>query len=196
MNIKEKFTGIYKNNEWGCSESRSGGGSTVKRTTELRKWLTEMIAKYNIQSMVDAPCGDFNWMKEVQFPRNFIYIGVDIVDEMIRLNKQKYRKELKTFLVRDITSETFPKTNMIFCRDLFLHLSFEDIWKVINNFKDSGAEYLIVSNYMSCKTNKEQKTGGQWRPVNLQITPFDFPPPIEILDSKDTPMAMFIMDAI
>jgi len=196
MDIKEKFTQIYKNNEWQDGESRSGGGSTVKKTAALREWLLQMIVKYDIRSMLDCPCGDFNWMKEVVFPRNFIYIGTDIVDDIVINNQKKYGRSLKNFIIRDLTTDTLPQMDVILCKDLFLHLSFEDTWKVINNFKSSGAKYLIVSNYIFNKTNKEQKTGGAWRPVNLQIEPFNFPTPIEILETKEAPTTLFIMDHI
>ena len=196
MDAKEKFTQIYKNNEWADGESRSGGGSTVKRTADLRKWLLQMIEKYDIRSMLDCPCGDFNWMKEMVLPRNFIYIGADMVDEMVKNNQIKYGRSLRNFLIRDLTIDPLPRMDLILCKDLFLHLSFEDIWKVIINFKDSGARYFIVSNSYACKKNGDQKTGGTYRNINLQKEPFNFPNYLEVTDTKDTPMTLFKMDVI
>lgn len=196
MDVKEKFTQIYKNNEWGNSESKSGGGSTIKKTEPMREWLLEMIDKYDICSMLDAPCGDFNWMRKMLFPQNFIYIGVDIVNELIINNQRKYGKPLKNFLIRDIIVEPLPRMDMILCKDLFLHLSFEDSRKVINNFKNSGAKYLIASNSFTHKENRDQKTGGAYRCINLQKEPFNFPEYIEWIDSKDTPMTLFEVSQI
>lgn len=37
--------------------------------------------------MIDAPCGDFNWMKEIS-KNTELYIRIDIVDEIIKRNKK------------------------------------------------------------------------------------------------------------
>ena len=73
---------------------------------------------------------------------------------------------------------------------------YEKMKKVINSFKDSEAKYLITSDYTSCKTNKDQKTSGAWRPVNLQIAPFNFPYPIDTFTSKDAIMTLYVMNTI
>lgn len=37
--------------------------------------------------MIDAPCGDFNWMKEIS-KNTELYIRIDIFDEIIKRNKK------------------------------------------------------------------------------------------------------------
>src|SRR5215471_3655990 len=56
----EIFTGIYEQNIWKNSESRSGHGSTLEYTTAVRDALPTIFRDLKITSMVDAPCGDFN----------------------------------------------------------------------------------------------------------------------------------------
>ena len=77
--IKNKFSIIYKNNYWDNKESFSGPGSTLENTKNLRNILNKIIKKYNIKSILDAPCGDCNWIQSVVKKNNVKYIGIDIV---------------------------------------------------------------------------------------------------------------------
>ena len=61
--VKETFTEIYTENLWASAESKSGTGSELRNTEVLRQELSVLLKKYKIQSMLDIPCGDFNWMK-------------------------------------------------------------------------------------------------------------------------------------
>jgi hypothetical protein len=65
---QEIFTRIYHQNLWGNSESKSGHGSTVSRTDALRPRLTELAQQLGIRSLLDVPCGDFNWMRLTELP--------------------------------------------------------------------------------------------------------------------------------
>jgi hypothetical protein len=188
--IKGHFTAIYKTNYWNSPESRSGGGSEMKATIEIREWLLQMVEKYSIQSMVDCACGDFNWMKAVEFPEVFSYTGIDVVDEMVHSNMEKYGKRGRIFLTRDMTKDIIPKADLLFCKDLFLHLSFEHISQVLSNFKASKSKYLIVSNGIGMEVNEDKETGGSWRVVNLQKEPFSLNPPLEIFDIGFTQMTL------
>ena len=64
-NIEYKFTNIYKNNYWGSSESKSGEGSNLDFTINIRSELPKLCKNYGIKVLFDAPCGDFNWMKHI-----------------------------------------------------------------------------------------------------------------------------------
>jgi hypothetical protein len=68
--ISERFTQIYDKNLWRSYETRSGEGSEIHYTRKLRSWLIKKILTLKIKNFVDAPCGDFNWMKEVLFTLN------------------------------------------------------------------------------------------------------------------------------
>ncbi|WP_250161065.1 hypothetical protein [Peribacillus frigoritolerans] len=81
--MKELFTNIYKKNRWRNSESVSGQGSSLTQTKTLIQELPGLINQLQIKKLIDAPCGDFNWMKEV-YKNTELYIGIDIVDEIIK----------------------------------------------------------------------------------------------------------------
>ena len=58
---KKKFEAIYKYSYWRSrnDESLSGYGSSYKATKNLREELQNFIVNEDIQSLFDAPCGDF-----------------------------------------------------------------------------------------------------------------------------------------
>ena len=79
------FSRIYEKNLWGDSESRSGRGSTLGRTAVIRDALPALLEGVGARSMLDAACGDFNWMARVDL-RGVRYVGVDVVPELIATN--------------------------------------------------------------------------------------------------------------
>ena len=118
---KNPFSMIYKENLWECKESVSGWGSTFVSTTSLRKYLPAIFEKYHIDSILDIPCGDYNWMKYVD-KGNLKYIGADIVEELIEINKTKYPGI--DFRVIDLTKDELPQVDLIFCKDCLQHSSY------------------------------------------------------------------------
>jgi hypothetical protein len=65
LNTKKIFTSIKQKNLWGDAESVSGPGSTIDQTKILVAELSNLFIAKNIKSLLDIPCGDFNWMQTV-----------------------------------------------------------------------------------------------------------------------------------
>jgi hypothetical protein len=128
--------------------------------------------------MLDAPCGDWNWMKDVALPVD-MYFGVDIVHEIAASNAREHGSEKRIFTQGDLTRDPLPKADLVLCRDCLVHLSFSDIGAVLRNFRKTGAKYLMVNTYESVRRNRNQFTMTMWRKLNMQLAPFSFPPPIE-----------------
>jgi len=182
-NRKKIFTAIWKNNYWLDNESQSGPGSTLSYTKNIRRKLPRLFDAYNIKSIFDAPCGDFNWMRDVLRKYNCYYFGADIVKELIVNNQQRYSNKRINFHVLDITEDIFPNTDLWLCRDAFFHFSNEDILKSLKIFCNSEIKYLLVTNNITSfdHQNINIKTGG-WRLLNLELSPFNFPKPIVFLE--------------
>jgi hypothetical protein len=84
------FDSIIERKAGGSDESVSGHGSTVAATAILRRRLADTFAQLQIRSLVDAPCGDMNWMRHLDY-RLDQYIGVDLVPRIIRkLGKKNF----------------------------------------------------------------------------------------------------------
>ncbi len=182
---KRIFTDIYLHNHWKGTESVSGSGSTLKQTQYLRRDLEKILKIYRIGSILDIPCGDYNWMKFVE-KQNIKYTGADIVKPLIKLNKKRYGQDkLRKFIVKDIIKDTLPTNDLIICRDCFVHLSFDEILKSIINIKKSNGKFLLATTFTDHFINTDSSRGG-WRKLNMQKEPFNFPTPVFIINEKCT----------
>jgi hypothetical protein len=175
------FTAIHRRNDWGNPESRSGPGSTRARGADIRDALLDLIERFSITSLLDAPCGDFNWMRDLSGKHQSTYIGVDVVEQLVSENQRLYGDSRHRFLRRDITCDALPAADLVLCRDALVHFSFADIDAALGNFKRSGSRYLLATSHPHLQQNEDIRTGG-WRPLNLERAPFDFPPPIAVID--------------
>ena len=181
---KDIFDEYYYKNSWGCKESFSGPGSTKSSTTFVRKVIEEILIKYNIKSLSDIPCGDFNWMKSVDF-HTASYTGYDIVSDIINSNNKDFSNEIIKFFELNIILNVPRKCDLIFCRDGLVHFSNKDVVKTLQNFKKSNSKYLLTTTFPFEKKNKWIKTG-MWRSINLTKPPFNFPKPIELYPESNS----------
>lgn len=178
------FTEIYTENRWGNAESRSGEGSSLRQTEVLRESLPELFSRFGVKSLLDIPCGDFHWMSKL--PLNEIdYVGADIVGSIIASNSDRYAGDRRRFIVADLCKDRLPKVDMIFCRDCMVHLPFEMLADAVKNIKTSGSSLLMATTFSGVSANRDIELG-DFRPINLQIPPFNFPEPLELLDEHCT----------
>tara|TARA_Y100000310_G_scaffold8759_1_gene9252 strand:- start:2976 stop:3593 length:618 start_codon:yes stop_codon:yes gene_type:complete len=167
-----EFHKIYEGNLWGDADSRSGIGSNLLATEIIRKELPYLFQKYSVESILDIPCGDFHWMKEMKFP-HIDYIGADIVEPLIASNIDSFPGV--RFEVLDITTDSLPCVDLILCRDLLGHLSNENIHRALDNISRSGSKYLLTTTLTRWDFCPDIEDGG-WRCLNLLIPPFSLRP--------------------
>jgi SAM-dependent methyltransferase len=178
-NMEAIFSDIYRNNSWADPESVSGRGSTLGRTEVIRRELPALLGNVGAKSLLDAPCGDFNWMQYVDLG-DVEYIGADVVPELIARNRDRERDARRTFAVLNITRDPLPEVDVILCRDCFIHFSLRDIHAAITNFKRSNSIFLLATTHINVRENVDIQTG-DWRSINLQLPPFNFPPPARLI---------------
>lgn len=175
------FTKIYRENLWE-GESRSGRGSDLVQTETIRTSLPKLFKELEIKSLLDIPCGDFFWLKEVNL--DFLsYIGADIVDDIVKHNSAKFSKPNRQFIKLNIIKDTLSKVDLILCRDLLPHFSFKDLFKAIRNIKNSHSQYLLTTSHVLSQKNVNIKTG-EFYDLNLLLPPFSFPKPLRIIDER------------
>ncbi len=182
MPMPSVFFEIYEKQVWGSQESVSGVGSELRHTAAIRQQLPILVRELNARSLLDAACGDFNWMKEVELDTDR-YVGIDIVPELIAKNKERFGRGSREFQSRDITKDKLPRVDLILCRDCLIHLSFERALAALRNFKRSGSRYLLTTTYPAVEQNRDAFTGA-WHPLNLELAPFSFPKPIKTLSES------------
>jgi len=171
------FSEIYHTNAWQDPESVSGRGSTLARTRLIAAQLPALLNELYTATLLDAACGDFNWMKNIELGA-VKYVGVDVVEDLIQHNSSLYGSPVRTFVALDITRDPLPVADAVLCRDCLIHLSFNRIHAAVSNFKRSRATYLLCTNHTSVKENVDCPDGS-WRSINLQLPPFNFPSPLK-----------------
>jgi hypothetical protein len=185
VNLREKFSKIYFNNTFGGDKSRSGAGSDLVQTAVIQMELPKLIKELSIKSFIDAPCGDWFWMKETALGVEN-YMGIDIVENLVEINNQQFGTPSQKFLCLNIAEDELPKADLIFCRDCLVHLTYDDIYKVIANFKRSQSRYLLTTTYTDRTKNINLFGKEIWRTLNLQLAPFNFPPPLKLINENCT----------
>jgi hypothetical protein len=180
-----RFAKIHKTNYWASDESLSGEGSTMEATRDVRSALETFIVEYNVASMLDVPCGDFNWMQHVEM--KIPYTGGDIVDALVIRNREIYGGSGRSFEVIDLRRSTLPRCGLVFTRDCLNHLSIPDIRLAISNIRASGAEFLAVTQFPGQTVNRSQESGFNYRELNFQLPPFNWPTPLAIYNESSHP---------
>lgn len=178
------FTTIYKRNDWGSDVSVSGQGSDLEQTAVIREEIPRLLQELGVRTMLDAPCGDFAWMKQVALDLDD-YVGGDIVRELIDADQREYGRPGRRFMTLDVTRDELPRVELIFCRDCLVHLPYRMIFAALENFKRSGARYLLTTTFPDRPENSDIMLG-QWRPLNLQRPPFNMPPPLRAINEHCT----------
>jgi len=177
----EVFTEKFRANKWGDVNSISGPGSNLVQTEAVRRVLPLLIQEMNCKSLLDVPCGDFFWMKLVEM--DVEYIGGDIVDALVSANQEKYGSKSHRFIHLDLLQDELPRVDLVLCRDCLVHFSYQHIFRALKNIKSSGSSYFLTTTFVGRKRNENIPTGA-WRPINLQLPPFNFPTPIKLIDEK------------
>jgi hypothetical protein len=175
--LEDLFEYIYVNNIWGRqTESKSGPGSSLTYTTNIRQEINHFVAENDVKTFFDAPCGDFNWISAVEFPPSVSYIGGDISPSLISDVKRGYSSDVRSFRVFNITSDVFPKADVWFCRDCLFHMPNQDILSAFAMFAASEIPLVFTTTHVNAVGfhNTDVALGG-FRLLDLFAPPFELP---------------------
>jgi hypothetical protein len=183
LDLAARFERIERTNLWGAASSVSGLGSEDTATAAIRQALPPLLQRLGARSLLDAPCGDAGWISRIKLDLD--YIGIDIVPSLIAANNRRVaRGELAgRFLVADITRDALPRADLILCRDCLVHLSFQNIARVTARFRESGAQFLLVTTFPEVEDNYDCEDG-DWRALNMTKAPFGWPAPRELINER------------
>ena len=177
---QDRFRRYALMNKWQDGETLSGPGSTVNYTENLRQELPPLFETFEIRSMLDAPCGDYNWMRLVARP-NVHYIGGEIVPELVDANNARYANDNTCFILCDILKDELPAVDLWMCRDALFHFRYADIFQTLSNLFRSDITYFLTTDHPGQEENIDIRTGS-FRAMNLLREPFCFPEPILWID--------------
>ena len=176
--LQERFSTVFSERLWGGSAETVSGPGSCRDNPMVEKalvGLTDVIEQFGIKSIADIPCGDFNFIGDVIGKHPAIkYTGYDIVEDLVRLNSE--RNPGFEFCVFDIVSDIPPQTDLVFCKELLIHLGNDDINKALSNIRNSGSKYFMASNSFGVKNEELQHNYlGYARPIDLLAEPFALP---------------------
>lgn len=133
--------------------SNCGPGSSLKATQKLRRFLTEIVSKYEIKTINDAGCGDLYWLC-------FADLGVDYhgYDDNIR-EVAKIRAEPRGWKLSEINllTDKMRPCDLIICKDVMRHHDLKGIDAILSQF---NGEYLLAD-----YNHEETNTGSHHRNV-------------------------------
>lgn len=198
---EDQFNNIYAKDIW---THGSGPGSTVDATKATRQIISAVLGHIAQQkkqegktaiNMLDAPCGDMQWMprtwKESEAARNGVvlnYHGADVSTVVLNKDQEAFdngtlfvdqvdRSKLNVeFSQIDLSTDRIGAYDLIFMKDVLGHLHMGDIHKVLDNVRASGSKYLLTTTHKNF-TNVEISEGMFWygRKVNVLGDPYNMP---------------------
>ncbi len=188
------FTEIYRSVAWsgGYPETVSGAGSTLESTASLRAGLEDLFASELLPvspTILDAPCGDFNWFRSVSGYGQ--YIGMDIVADLVADNQRRHGSDRVRFLQGDLTHDALPQADVLLCRDCLIHLSDAMVLEVFANFLRSGIPHLLLTTHGNT-VNEVATAAGGYRPLNFDLPPYRFPEPLRLLPDHLGPHLKYV----
>jgi len=185
LTLQQRFQRIHDTNLWGAEASVSGLGSELDATATLRAELPPLLKRLGATSLLDAPCGDATWIARADL--SVRVTGIDIVPELIeQLRERVARGELLgEYHLADITRDPLPRADAILCRDCLVHFSLANIARAVDNFRRTGAAWLITTTFPDWQHNADCEDG-DWRALNFERAPFNWGRPVELLNENCT----------
>ena len=81
-----------------------------------------------LQAFLDGHQSLDDWMRAVDLPERFSYLGGDIVPSLVEALEARYSGPGRRFLAFDVSAGAFPDADLWFCRDCLFHLCHVDCW--------------------------------------------------------------------
>jgi predicted RNA methylase len=184
---EDVFTVIYANNGWGGrpGEFCSGTGSLDPSITDPYVAAVTSLAhseRFSGRVFVDLGCGDFAIGRRL-LPLASGYVGVDVVRPLIEHNQARFGSDTTSFVHLDIAVDELPAGDVCFVRQVFQHLSNDQIRSVL--VKLERYSWVVITEHYptdnpSIIRNKDKVHGGDVRVLDnsgvwLCDPPFSLP---------------------
>lgn len=169
--MAEVFGAIYESGRW---HNGSGSGSQPANTEDYRAFLARYIKEHDITSAVDVGCGDWKFSWLVEWPEEFGYLGIDVVEKIIRINRHDWTDwgvaDIQ-FMAADVMAmDELPPAGLVLVKDVLQHWpngAIHHLGRLL-----AGRRALITQESMGGFELNQDIAPGECRPVNLQAEPF------------------------
>lgn len=175
--------------------SASGPGSTLAATLPIRQQLPGLFRELGIETLLDVPCGDHHWMGRMALD-GITYLGMDVDGDLVDRNRERYPdRQFERLDITDVSAETVKElvssdtamgSTAVLCRDLLVHLTFDQIRAALANILSTGARWLLATHFPG-RANMEIGPGTweeAWRPLDLTAAPIGLPQPVRVINES------------
>ncbi|GAA1616897.1 hypothetical protein GCM10009679_21490 [Saccharothrix algeriensis] len=174
------FEQIYRDRLW---TDGSGPGSDPANTGRYRVFIEQFLVQNDVRTVVDLGCGDWRSSRLIDW-NGAGYLGVDVVESVIVLNKQRYQAGDIRFARLDDEDE-LPHADLLIVKDVLQHLPNSEIHRLsrlLGRFSRA-----LVTNTVTSELHRPDGTvvriadvntdvpAGSMRPVDVLGAPFHWP---------------------
>ena len=149
--LREVFSHVYETGGWGVAKDHSGfySGSSSHDPAIVDTYVEAVTAYLGSlpyrPDVVDPGCGDFNVGSRIR-PACARYIACDVVEAVIQSNRTRFSSLDVDFRCLDITSEPWPRGDVVFLRQVLDHLDNARIAGVLASL--TPYKSLILTEYL------------------------------------------------
>ncbi|HPT26352.1 MAG TPA: hypothetical protein PLZ95_08025 [Bryobacteraceae bacterium] len=136
--------------------------------------IPALLRSLGTTSLLDIPCGDFNWPSPAEL--GVEYIGADDVREQVRPNEQGYGRPYRRSLHLELTSSDLPEASVVLCRDCLVQCGFGKVARALDRIRASSADYHLPTRLPLTLENADI-TDGDRLARSFTLPPSNLPPP-------------------
>ena len=169
----EPFRKLYESSDsqWG---NTSGPGSDAFYTTDYRGFLSKFIRLNSIKSVTDVGCGDWQFSRFIDFG-GARYLGLDVVDSVIRRNLERYRTDSITFQKMPENAASIQPGDLLIMKDVLQHLPDERILHFKTTLFSKFKHCLLINSFRKLNTPQNVDIpAGSFRCLDLTQQPYNF----------------------
>tara|TARA_B110000977_G_scaffold146119_1_gene185346 strand:- start:332 stop:943 length:612 start_codon:yes stop_codon:yes gene_type:complete len=167
------FTQIYNNNLWG-GDNGNGMGNGVNYNINYINFLREFITDYNIKSVIDVGCGNFECGPSIYERSDIIYQGYDVYKKYINELTNKYVTSNFTFTHLDCfnNKELLISADLCVIKDVLQHWSLLKIYIFMDYLtKANKFKYILIINDAGQKKDNTDIEDGKYRQLDSEHYP-------------------------
>ena len=187
MSLPEKvFTRLVDSFGWcpGVRETPCGEGSFLEACQPLVDCLPEWFKTHGIKSIVDVGCGDFHWMRRVNFD-GLQYDGFDVVKKFVDELQKTHARPNVRFHHEDAMTASLPKADLYICKDVLNHYPVEQALLLFRRMRNQ-ARYFAALTFPDCPHESGRIALGGWWFIDLTKFPFNLGQPIVSVPARET----------
>jgi len=153
------------------------GSSSISGTEVLRKQLPDIFKKHQINSMFDAGSNDAVWARLLS--EFVLYSGGDINSDAVSAANNLYPD--LNIIEFDILVDQFPLVDLLFVRDVSIHLTNREKLILLNNFVKSNIPWLMITQLPHVTVNHDIPVTTEivTAETNWCLAPWLFPEPAD-----------------